>query len=339
LRKTLREYGMADKVAFFEVEDWQVAYLRERLPGIETSFLPDPFTVDSARDCTGISTFIYSRLEEADLRQLPELRWIATRSTGFDHIAAAACEARGIPVSNVPHYGENTIAEHTFALILALSRKVHQAVLRTQHHNFSVQGLRGFDLKGRTLGVVGAGNIGLHVIRIGRGFGMRVLAYDTRPNILIGEVLGFEYTSLDELVEQSDILSLNVPLVPATRHLMNRERLSRMKPGSILVNTARGEVVDTEALLWALDEGILAGAGLDVLEGEGVLREEHPIADASQDQLRLAVHNFHLLARENVVITPHLAFYSQEAEQRILDTTLENIRGFVAGQPVNAVSA
>jgi D-lactate dehydrogenase len=330
---------MPARIAFFDVEDWQVDYLRERLPDIEARFSPEPASAEAAKDCEGISTFIYSQVSAELIAQLPSLRWIATRSTGYDHIDLAACRERGIQVSNVPTYGENTVAEHTFALILSLSRKVHQAVLRTQRHNFSVEGLRGFDLKDRTLGVVGAGNIGLHVIRIGRGFGMRVIAYDVKPMPLIAEVLGFEYVPLERVFAEADILSLNVPLLPSTRHLVNRERLAAMKRGSLLVNTARGEVVDTEALLWALDEGILAGAGLDVLEGEGAMREEHRLlAEADQQQLRLAVQNFNLMNRDNVVVTPHVAFYSQEAEQRILDTTVANVRGFLSGAPVNLAS-
>ena len=327
------------KVAFFDLEDWQIDYLRERLPETDAVFHAGRASAEPAEGCVGLSPFVYSAVTAEMIDRLPDLRWISTRSTGYDHIDLDACRRRGIQVSNVPHYGENTVAEHTFALILALSRKVHQAVLRTQRHNFSVTGLRGFDLRDRTLGVLGAGSIGLHVIRIARGFGMRVLAYDTRPHPLLADVLGFEYVPLERLFRESDILSLHVPFLPATRHLVNRERLATMKRGSLLINTARGEVVDTEALLWALDDGILAGAGLDVLEGEAAMREETAqLADSSQDQLRLAVRNFNLLGRENVVITPHVAFYSQEAENRILDTTVENVRGFLAGESRNLVS-
>ena len=329
---------MSTKIAVFELEPWQAEYLKHRLVGIEAEFNAGEFAPEAAVGCEGISVFIYSRITREALEQLPDLRWIATRSTGFDHIDLEACADCGIQVCNVPHYGENTIAEHTFALILALSRKVHQAWLRTQRHDFSLDGLRGFDLKGRTLGVVGAGNIGMHVTRIGRGFGMRVLAYDTHPMPMLADVVGFEYVGLDRLFAESDVVTLHVPLREETRNLVNRERLATMKRGSLLINTARGEVVDTDALVWALDEGLLAGAGLDVLEGEAALREEHHrFTDASSEQLRSAVQAFDLLHRENVVITPHMAFYSQEAEQRILDTTLENIRGLCCGAPPNEV--
>jgi D-lactate dehydrogenase len=288
-----------------------------------------------------VSVFIRSHLMRDPLERLPALRFVATRSTGYDHIDLAACQARGILVSNVPTYGENTVAEHTFGLILALSRKIHQAYSRTSRGDFSLEGLRGFDLKGRTLGVMGTGHIGLHVIRIGRGFGMDVVAHDTRQQELLAEVLGFRYVSLEELLEQSDIVTLHVPYLTATHHLLNRSRLSQMKRGALLINTARGAIVDTDALLWALDKGIVGGAGLDVIEGEETIAEERLLLreDVAADQLQAAIRGHMLLRRENVVITPHIAFDSQEALQRILDTTIDNVQGYMAGEPHNVVNA
>jgi D-lactate dehydrogenase len=190
-------------------------------------------------------------------------------------------------------YGENTVAEHTFALILALSRKVHQAWVRMQRGEYGVEGLRGFDLYGKTFGVVGTGAIGLHAVRIAKGFGMEVLAYDVNQNRLISEVLGFRYVGLDELLAGSDIVSPHAPAIPQTHHMIDRQSLSKMKRGALLVNTARGSLVDTEALIWALDEGILAGAGLDVLEGEQFLAHEDELLrhKGSEDQLKLIVRN------------------------------------------------
>jgi D-lactate dehydrogenase len=285
--------------------------------------------------------FIHSHLAGDLIEQLPDLRFVATRSTGFDHVDLEACARRGVVVSNVPTYGENTVAEHTFGLILSLSRKIHQAYTRTIHGDFSLDGLRGFDLKGKTLGVVGTGHIGLHVIRIARGFGMDVLAFDAREQPLLAEVLGFRYASIDTVVEQADVLTLHVPLLPGTYHLMNRERLGQMRRGSLLVNTARGGLVETAALLWALDEGILAGAGLDVIEGEEAIAEEQQLLreGVAADQLQAAIRGHLLLRRENVVITPHNAFNSDEALRRILDTTVENVQGFLAGEPVNRVGS
>ena len=287
-----------------------------------------------------LSVFIGSRVDEPLLAACPDLRLVATRSTGYDHIDLAACAARGVAVANVPAYGENTVAEHTFALILALSRNVHKAWRRTQRGDFSVHGLQGFDLLGKTLGLVGTGRIGLHVAKIARGFGMRVLATDPYPQQLLAEVIGFEYVPLEELVAQADVISLHAPATPATYHLVNRELLARCKRGALLINTARGSLVDTQALLEALDKGILRGAGLDVLEGEEILTEDRRRAAAEGDEasLRRLVENQALASREDVVVTPHVAFNSVEAVQRIVDTTAANVAGFLTGTPQNLLT-
>ena len=187
---------------------------------------------------------------------------------------------------------------------------------------------------------MGTGHIGLHVVRIGRGFGMRVLATDVREQAILAEVLGFEYTPLDTLLEQADIVTLHVPYLPSTHHLMNRERFGRMKPGSLFINTARGAVVDTDALLWALDEGIVAGAGLDVIEGEELMAEERQLLQegVAAAQMQAAIRGHLLLRRDNVVFTPHVAFNSDEALHRILETTAENIEAILRGSPINLVS-
>ncbi len=336
--------GTIWRAAFFGVEDWERDYLTRALDDLELRFWAEPLTPECIDEWVAqaqiISVFINSRVTGEVMERLPHLRLIATRSTGYDHIDLEEAARRGITVCNVPHYGENTVAEHTFALILALSRRVHQAWVRTQRGDFSIEGLRGFDLYGKTIGVIGAGSIGLHVIRIARGFGMRALAYDLRPNQLLADVLGFEYTSLDDLLARSDIISLHVPLLPSTRHLINRERLAKVKRGALLINTARGGVVDTDALLWALDEGILSGAGLDVIEGEDVIAEEKQLLSmpGAEEKLRMAVRVHLLLQREDVVFTPHIAFNSKEALERILDTTTANIRAFLAGKPQNVVN-
>jgi D-lactate dehydrogenase len=327
---------------FFDLEPWEQEWLRTHvdLPG--AGFFTEPLTAESglldpAADV--LSVFIHSRVGTDVFDRLANLRLVAARSTGYDHIDAAACRERGISVCNVPHYGEHTVAEHTFGLILALSRKIHHAYLRTSRLDFRLEGLRGFDLRGKTLGVVGTGNIGIRVIQIARGFGLRVVAFDAREQPLLAEVLGFEYVPLDHLLETADVVSLHVPLLPETRHLIDRAALARMKPGALLINTARGGVVDSTALIEALDTGHLGGAGLDVLEGEEMIGEEaRLLADgAPTDQVRTVLQDYNLLRREDVIVTPHLAFYSQEAQERILATTVDNIRAFRAGRPVNVV--
>lgn len=330
-------------IAFFEAEKWEQDYLNRTLKGHNLVFSREPLnkrTVSRAKDAHILSVFIHSQVTSEIIGEMPKLEMIATRSTGYDHIDLEACNARGIAVSNVPRYGENTVAEHTFGLILSLSRNIHKAYVRTVAGNFSLEGLEGFDLKGKTLGVVGAGSIGLHVIRIAKGFGMNVLAYDPKPNRLVSEVLDFEYVTLEELLRHSDIVSLNAPYTPQTHHMINKERLSTMKKGALLINTARGGLVDTDALIWALDEGILGGAGLDVLEGEELIKEETALltAPAAEEKLRMLLRQHVLLRRENVVITPHIAFYSKEALQRIIETTVANITGFLQGQPQNVVN-
>lgn len=286
-----------------------------------------------------LSVFVGSRVDRPLLEACPDLRLVATRSTGHDHVDLAACADLGVAVANVPTYGENTVAEHTFALILALSRNVHKAWVRTQRGDFSIQGLQGFDLRGRTIGLVGVGHIGLHTAKIARGFGMAVLAADPRPQPLLAELIGFDYVELDELVARADIVSLHAPLIPATRHLVDRELLKRFKRGALLVNTARGGLIDTEALLWALDEGILAGAGLDVLEGEELLTEDRRRLALERDEasLRVLVENQLLAGREDVVVTPHVGFDSVEAVQRIAEVTAANVAGFLADEPQNLV--
>lgn len=331
------------KIAILELQPWEEKYLRGRLDGAHEilavmGVLEDKQLAKIA-DAEIVSPFIYSKLTAERLAKLPKLKMIATRSTGFDHIDMAECARRGIAVCNVPFYGENTVAEHTFALILALSRKVHEAFMRVRAGNFSLDGLRGFDLKDKTIGVVGAGRIGLHVIRIARGFGMKVLAFDVKRDSFWAEVLGFEYAELNDLLGRSDIITLHAPYNRHTHHLINPDNIHKIKRGAILINTARGGLVNTDALLKGLDDGILAGAGLDVLEGEEAIYEESALlGDATNpEKLRTAIQNHVILKKPNVVFTPHNAFNSQEALERILDTTAENIAAFAAGAPKNVV--
>lgn len=329
-------------IIMVELNPDERAYILEQLPGVEiVCEMPIQDCMSPAYGSAEIlSVFVHSRVTREILDAMPALKFIATRSTGYDHIDLDTCNARGILVSNVPRYGENTVAEHTFALILSLSRKIHKAYQRTIAGDFSLTNLEGFDLKGKTLGVVGAGSIGLHVIRIASGFGMRVIAYDVKPNPLIAEVLNFEYVSLEMLLQQADIITLHAPLLPSTYHLINAESIKLIKRGALLINTARGGLVDTEALLDALDQAILAGAGLDVLEGEELIEEEERLMRAPEaaESLRVLIRQHILLRRPDVVITPHMAFYSREARQRILATTVENIHNYLAGTPSNVVN-
>jgi D-lactate dehydrogenase len=242
-------------------------------------------------------------------------------------------------VCNVPTYGENTVAEHTFGLILALTRNIHKAWERTRQGDFALSGLRGFDLQGKTLGIVGTGHIGLHAARIARGFGMKVFAFDPMENSFLSELVGFSYVSLETLLTQADIVSLHAPLNESTFHLMNRDRFAAMKRGAYLINTARGGLVETSALVEALRSGHLAGAGLDVFEGERLVQDfaAHALDDLSVEDRDLLVQNHEIMQRHNVVMTPHMAFFSEEAEDRIRETTISNLQSFLSGRPLNEV--
>lgn len=331
------------RLLFFELEPWEREWLT-REPDLEgAAFFEEPLSAARLQpdpEAEVLSGFIRSPVNAAVLENLPGLKLVSTRSTGFDHIDLDLCRSRAITVCNVPRYGDHTVAEHTFGLILALSRKIHHAFVRTSRLDFSLEGLRGFDLRGKTLGVVGTGSIGVRVIQIAGGFGMRVLAFDTREQPLLAEVLGFDYVPLERLLREADVVTLHVPLLLATRQVLDREKFGWMKPGALLVNTSRGGLVDTGALIEALDSGHLGGAGLDVLEGEEFIGEDQQMLGGalSAESLRSVLQDYNLLRRENVIFTPHIGWYSQEAQERILATTLENIRAFRAGEPVNVVS-
>lgn len=333
----------AQKIAFFEVSREDREYIERLHAGKNILLFEEPLSVESAGqavECEIISVFIYSKVDKAVLDALPQLKLIATRSTGFDHIDKEACLQKGVRISNVPYYGENTVAEHTFALILALSRNVHKSYMRTLRNDFSIEGLKGFDLQGRTLGVIGTGRIGMHVIRIAKGFGMHVVAFDVHQDVFLSEVLHFQYVGMDDLLAQSDIISLHVPYNPATHHIINDEAIAKMKQGALLINTSRGGLVDNNALIRALDTKVIAGAGLDVLEGEELIREEKQLlhhTEASSTKLEELLKNHLLLSQDNVVFTPHIAFYSQEALERILDSTLSSIESFGRGELLNEV--
>lgn len=332
------------RICFFETRPWEREFVSQSPLGrINCEFHVEVLRPELVPPGTeAVSVFVHSRLDASTVNALPQtVRLIATRSTGCDHIDLRACRRRGIAVCNVPRYGEHTVAEHTFALILSLSRNVHRAHQRALRHGFSsLEGLEGFDLQGKVLGVIGGGNIGLHVVKIARGFDMEVLVHDQRRIPILAEVLGFSYVGLEELLRRSDIVTLHVPLTRETHHLINRRTIRLMKPGALLINTSRGAVVELEALLMALDEGILRGAGLDVIEGEELLTEEAQLLaeGRARSALKVLLEQRRLLEREDVVITPHIGFYSREALQRIISTTVDNVLAFLEGRPQNLVA-
>ncbi|MDD1957485.1 2-hydroxyacid dehydrogenase [Pseudomonas sp. SD17-1] len=258
-------------------------------------------------------------------------RLIALRSAGYNHVDLAAAKRLGLTVVRVPAYSPHAVAEHAVALILALNRRLHRAYNRTREGDFSLHGLTGFDLHGKTVGVVGTGQIGLAFARIMAGFGCQLLAYDPYPNPEV-EALGARYLDLPELLRESRIISLHCPLTPQTRHLINPQSLASLQPGAMLINTGRGALVDTPALIDALKSGQLGYLGLDVYEEEAQIffedRSDLPLQD---DVLA------RLLTFPNVIVTAHQAFLTREALAAIAATTLENIARWAAGNPQNLV--
>jgi len=330
------------KIIFFESKPHDPDFFRHHVKGHNLIFVKEPLTEANAKfykSADIICTFIYSKCDKEALSHLPKLKLIATRSTGFDHIDIEYCRSRKIKVSNVPSYGENTVAEHTFALLLNISRKVHKSYIRTLENNFSIQGMEGFDLKGKTLGVIGAGKIGLNVIKIAKGFGMHVLAYDTYKNQFMADLLHFRYTSLDDIYRSADIITLHTPSTTETKHIINRASIRKMKNGVIIINTARGDLIDTDDLYHGLKSGKIGGAGLDVIEGEDIIKEDKELLQNETNPIKLKrlYQDEAIFHMDNVVFTPHNAFNGEEALLRILETTSDNIKGFFDGKVINEV--
>lgn len=330
------------KIAFFELEDWEKQIFQDSLQDHTLQFFDSAITEEIAshiHDVEVLVIFVNSQVSRELISSLLSLKFIATMSTGFDHVDLDAARERGITVSNVPTYGEFTVAEHTFALILAISRKIFESQTRIKEGIFSPEGLTGFDLYGKTLGVVGTGNIGRNVIRIAKGFGMSVIAYNRSYNEQLAQELGFTYKDLDSVLRESDIITLHVPLTDETHHLINDEKISIMKNGAVIINTSRGGVLDTTALLNALESKKISAAGIDVLEEEPLLKEEKQLLTKkfNTEELQRVIEGHMLAVNPNVVMTPHNAFNSHEALRRIIDTTIENIIGYNSGEPKNTV--
>lgn len=334
------------KLVFFGLDEHEQDVIWKAFAGpsgYEIALHTEPLTIENvslARDADGIGVFVLSRVTREVLDRLPNLKVIAAMSTGFDHIDIDACRKKNIAVCNVPRYGDTTVAEFAFGLILALARRFRPTFARVDRGGFSRVGLQGTDLAGKTLGLIGTGRIGSHLARIARAAGMEVIAYDVKPNPALTGEYGVRYMDLDNVLRQADIISLHVPYTEATHHLIDADRLRLVKPTALLVNTARGGVVDTRAVADALQEDRLAGVALDTFEGEEVwIEEEFQGADeASAEELRDALASFALLHSDRVIMTPHNAFNTREAVERILATSIENIRAFFAGHPQNVVA-
>lgn len=329
------------KCVFYGIPKDMQPYVRKKLRGFSVSMKDEPLNEDNLDKKTEVlGVFVDSPITSNTISHLPKLKLIVTMSTGYDHVALTIAKRKKIPVCNVPSYGENTVAEHALALMLALSRKLFPSVKRVKEGIYDYHGLRGFDIKGKTIGIIGAGHIGMHLVRMLQGFDATVIAYDPHPEKKLEKKYGFEYATFDRLIKTSDIISLHVPLLPATKHLINKKVLKKMKKGSYIVNTARGGLIDAEALVKALDDGTIAGAGLDVLEDEGLVADHEDLfgLQNGEKRMRLNLMNNMLIDHPRVIITPHNAFNSTEAVTRIMDTTVENIKRYADGKPQNDVT-
>lgn len=299
---------------------------------IEWRFLDFRLGPDTARAASGAQVacvFVNDDASGAVLERIAGLgvRLLALRCTGFNRVDLPAAKRLGLPVTRVPSYSAHSVAEHTVGLILALNRKLHRAYNRVREFNFSLAGLEGFDLYGRTAGIFGTGKTGRAVAQILRGFEMRVLAYDPYPSLEWADRHAVAYADKETVVRESDVLSLHVPLTPETKHIVRRETLELLKPGAIVVNVSRGQLIDTAALIDALKSRRLGGVALDVYEEEeGVFFEDLSGQVVEDDVLA------RLLTFPNVLITAHQAFLTREALDDIARVTVDNIRRFGAGR-------
>ena len=334
------------KIVYCAPYEGEKEIVLEALKGHEVVFTDYPVRTEippEMRDANALAVFVDSVVTEAMIDSMPNLKVIALRSTGYDHVIVPYAKQKGITVSYVPHYGSQTVAEYTFALILALSRKAYAAydALRTDGSR-DVKKYEGFDLRGKTLGVIGTGAIGRHACMIAKGFGMKIVAYDIYPNQTFAEENGVTYTSFEEVLAQADILTLHVPSSKENFHMINEASLSVSKKGIYVINTARGDLVDTVALTNAIESGHVAGAGLDVYEGEKFLLDEMELLERDRDTDSGAWKSFvaehALLDMPNVIITPHVAFNSIEAKREITDTTVDNILKAFSNEPQNEVT-
>ncbi len=287
-------------------------------------------TARLAEECQVVCAFVNDVVDATVIDQLEKqgVQLIALRCAGYNNVDLKTVHER-IHVMRVPDYSPYAVAEHAVSLMLALNRKTHRAYQRVRENNFSITGLMGFDMHGKTAGIIGTGRIGRQVIRILNGFGMNVLAYDAYPNKDAASNDGFEYVSLSDIYAQSDILSLHCPLTKETDHLINAQTLSQMKSKSMIINTGRGRLIDSSALIHALKNGHIGSAGLDVYEEEhDYFFEDFSNSFVTDDTLA------RLMTFPNVIITSHQAFFTHEALQKIAQTTLQNISDFFSNQPL-----
>lgn len=320
---------MSIKIAFFDAKPYDIAFFdaENKKYGFEIKYFESRLSFDTALLAAGfdaVCVFVNDHLDAATIDRLYDqgLRLAVLRCAGFNNVDLEAAKGK-LTVLRVPAYSPHAVAEYALALILTLNRKTHKAYQRTRENNFRINGLLGFDLCGKTIGIIGTGKIGLTFIEVLSGLGMRILAYDSFPNAELQEKYGFTYADLDTLYQESDIISLHCPLTDQTYHMINEESLSKMKNGIMLINTGRGALIDSKALIAALKSKKIGSAALDVYEEEENYFFED-ISDEVMEDDTLA----RLLSFNNVLITSHQGFFTKEAEQNIAAVTLKNVDAF-----------
>lgn len=327
---------MSIRIAFFDSKPYDIAFFDEenKKYGFEIKYYESKLTPDTALLASGydaVCAFVNDDLKEATLQRLYDngLRLVVLRCAGFNNVDLDYARGR-LKILRVPAYSPHAVAEYALSMILTLNRKTHKAYQRTRENNFRIHGLLGFDLHGKTIGIIGTGKIGLTLIEILSGFGMKVLAYDAFPNSEFQEKYHFTYVDLDTLYKDSDIISLHCPLNDQTYHLINEESFSKMKDGVMLINTSRGALIDSKALIDSLKSRKIGSAALDVYEEE----ENFFFEDISDDVLPDDVLA-RLLSFNNVLVTSHQGFFTREAEQKIASVTLENVKRFFNGDDIS----
>ncbi|MCE9685688.1 2-hydroxyacid dehydrogenase [Shewanella sp. AS16] len=325
------------KMAFFSAKHYDIEHFNRinADPATRTAIQIDyfdsrlcPKTAKLAHGASVVCAFVNDDLSEAVLSELAEhgTRIIAMRCAGFNNVDLEAAKRLGLKVVNVPAYSPESVAEHTIALILTLNRKIHKAYQRTRDANFSLEGLVGFNLFGKTVGVIGTGKIGLATIKILLGFGCKVLAHDPFPNPKVAE-LGIAYLPLAELYPKCDIISLHCPLTADNLHLLNKDSFAQMKPGVMVINTSRGGLLDAPDAMEALKSGQIGALGMDVYENEKELFFEDKSNEIIQDDVFRRLSACH-----NVIFTGHQAFLTEEALNAIASTTLDNVQTLLRGE-------
>lgn len=310
-------------IIFLDIEETDRPLVREHFPHavFADASLRDGKLVEACIDAAVVSCFITTSFPRSVIEKLPKLKLLCTRSVGFDHIDIEACREKNITVCNVPDYGSHVIAEHVFALLLSTLRHIREGDDRVESGTFDYHGLRGMALKGKTIGILGTGKIGRKVAKIAHGYEMRILATDQCRTVELETELGVQYVSFEELLKQSDILTLHIPAIKETEHLLNAAAFSQMKDGVVLVNTARGSLIDSAALLKALHNGKVAYALLDVLEHEQNFKE-----------------NEALIKHPKVVTTPHVAFYADDSMRNMYLDAMLSIEQWISGkEPAHSV--